>query len=79
MNRRISKLFHYKSEGHARRILAKLRKAHPDTTFDARLREDWRFYIWAQRRDGTGGWVKRVSHSAIEAVIPNDSPKENES
>ena len=80
LNRKRVRLFHYKTEAMARTLIQRLQRLHPKVTFTARVREDFRFYVWAQYSDGLGGWVERVSRSSMEPKLPTaDSAQEQES
>lgn len=71
------RLFHYKTEKLGQRTIEKLRRIHPTHTFEFRMREDWRFYIWAETPGGHGGWVQRISRSEMQALLPTDSNKKD--
>lgn len=80
LNRSRIRLFHYKTEKMARTLIQRLQRLHPKVTFTPRVREDFRYYIWAQYSDGPGGWVERVSRSSMEPRLPTaDSTQEEES
>jgi hypothetical protein len=61
------RLFSYRTERRAERMLAVLRASNPGVCFVTHLRPDWRFYIQAVFPDGRRALVARASIAAITA------------